>query len=189
MNDKKIHVYVAGPFRAKTPWLIEQNVRRAEEMALEVWKLGAVAVVPHMLTRQFQDMLPDQVWLEGLLSLMSTCDVVLVLPGWERSEGTKAEIVEAQRQTKHVFYSLKALADWLKADEAEFQRWLAEDAKVENGAPDRHVCAASCDTECAEERRQDPPKSTTMSTRRVGDVYCVDCNRRNGEHEAGCGRA
>lgn len=111
--EKKIHVYIAGPFRAKTPWLIEQNVRRAEDAALEVWKMGAVAVVPHMLTRHFQEMLPDSVWLEGLLSLMSTCDVMLVLPGWRNSEGTKAEIVEAQKQTKHIFYTLKELSDWI----------------------------------------------------------------------------
>jgi nucleoside 2-deoxyribosyltransferase len=169
--EKKIHVYVAGPFRAKTPWLIEQNVRRAEEAALEVWKMGAVAVVPHMLTRQFQDMLPDQVWLEGLLSLMSTCDVMLVLPGWKNSEGTKAEITEAQKQTKHIFYTLKELSDWL-ADNAA-------------AAPVDHVCASSCDSGCDGDRRQDPPKSTTMTTRRADDI-CPDCGCVNGYHRNDC---
>lgn len=33
-------VYIAGPFRAATPWLVEANVRRAEEVALAVWRLG-----------------------------------------------------------------------------------------------------------------------------------------------------
>ncbi|MCG8435902.1 MAG: hypothetical protein MJA83_17910 [Gammaproteobacteria bacterium] len=42
-------VYIAGPFRAKTPWRVEQNIRKAESWALHVWKMGAVAVCPQVL--------------------------------------------------------------------------------------------------------------------------------------------
>jgi hypothetical protein len=128
-KHKKLLVYVAGPFRASTPWLIEQNVRRAEEASLEVWKMGAVAVTPHLLTRHFQDALPDEVWIDGLMSLMSTCDVMLVLPGWKNSSGTKAEIAEAGRLKKNIFYTLKELADWLRDDEAKFKKWIAEEGR------------------------------------------------------------
>jgi hypothetical protein len=173
--EKKLHVYVAGPFRAATPWLIEQNVRRAEEAALEVWRMGAVAVVPHMLTRHFQDSLPDSVWIEGLMSLMSVCDMMLVLPGWKNSEGTKSEITEAQRQKKRIFYTLKELSQWLVEDTEHFKKWMAEE-----GAPTEHACSRSCafmGCEGETERRQDPPQSTTMNTRRSTDdpSLCPDC--------------
>jgi hypothetical protein len=81
-------IYIAGPFRAKTPWLIEQNVRRAEADALEVWQLGAAALCPHKNTQHFQDSAPDSVWIEGTLELLRRCDAVLVGGRYEASSGT-----------------------------------------------------------------------------------------------------
>ena len=46
-------VYIAGPFRAPTPWGIEENVRHAERHAFEIAKLGAMPVCPHANTRHF----------------------------------------------------------------------------------------------------------------------------------------
>jgi hypothetical protein len=40
-------IYVAGPFRGKDAWEIECNIRRAESLALEVWRLGAACICPH----------------------------------------------------------------------------------------------------------------------------------------------
>ena len=159
MNEHhKTHVYIAGPFRAKTPWLIEQNVRRAEEASLEVWKMGAVAVTPHLLTRHFQDALPDDVWIDGLMSLMSTCDGMLVLPGWKNSSGTKAEIAEAQRLGKRIFYTLQELAQWLRDDEAKFKKWIAEEGE---GIPSAH-------------RSRDI------------EEFCPECGCSNGFHHGDC---
>ncbi len=106
-------VYIAGPFRAATPWLIEQNVRRAEEVSLAVWRLGAAALCPHMNTRHFQDCAPDATWIEGTLELLRRCDAVLVQGDWKASTGTRGEVAEAERLGLPVFHDAAALREWL----------------------------------------------------------------------------
>lgn len=96
-------VYIAGPYRAPTPWGIEQNVRRAETAALAVWKSGAVALCPHLNTRHFQHELPDERWLEGDLDLLERCDAVLFIEGWLNSEGSKVEHAYAEHIGLPVF--------------------------------------------------------------------------------------
>ncbi|HXJ56945.1 MAG TPA: DUF1937 family protein [Verrucomicrobiae bacterium] len=85
-------VYVAGPFRGPTPWDVECNIRRAEALALEVWRLGAVALSPHCNTRHFDKAAPDDIWLKGDLELLRRCDAMIVTPDWERSSGARAEV-------------------------------------------------------------------------------------------------
>lgn len=98
-------IYLAGPFRAATAWGIEQNVRRAETMALALWRLGVAVLCPHMNTRHFQGEGPDEMWIEGALELMRRCDGVFVLPGAEGSKGTQGEVEEARRCGIPVFRS------------------------------------------------------------------------------------
>jgi hypothetical protein len=50
MSDMKL-VYVAGPYTAANAWLVEQNIRRAENMAARVWGEGAAAICPHANAR------------------------------------------------------------------------------------------------------------------------------------------
>ncbi len=37
-------IFISGPYRGANTWEVEQNVRRAEALALEVWRLGHVAI-------------------------------------------------------------------------------------------------------------------------------------------------
>jgi hypothetical protein len=106
MNEKsKIPVvYIIGPFRAASSWGVEQNIRRAEEVALWVWSLGAAAICPHTNTRFYQGALPDEVWLEGDLAILRKCDAVLACDGWMSSEGSRKEVEEAESLGIPVFY-------------------------------------------------------------------------------------
>jgi hypothetical protein len=106
-------VYIAGPFRAATPWLVEENVRRAERLALDVWKEGAVAMCPHTMNRNFDKALPDAAFLNGALALLARCDALITVPGWESSRGTQAEVRFAQERCMPVFNSLAELGIWL----------------------------------------------------------------------------
>ena len=106
-------VYVAGPYRAATAWEIEQNIRRAETLALEVWRSGAAAVCPHANTRFFQGAAPDDVWLDGDLAILAKCDALLMSPDWTRSSGSRAEQQFAEGRGIPVFYGLADLRVWL----------------------------------------------------------------------------
>lgn len=107
-------VYVAGPFRGPSAWAIENNIRRAEELALEVWRLGAAALCPHTNTRFFQGAASDEVWLQGDLEILRRCDAVIVVPNWQNSSGSVAEVAEAARMGIPVFNNLNDLGLFLE---------------------------------------------------------------------------
>lgn len=111
-------IFLAGPFRGPTGWDIEQNIRRIEATALEVWRLGVAALAPHMTNRFFHGTLPDQVFLDGVLEMLRRCDAVLMCDGWESSDGAREELREAQTRGLRVFYSVTELrgAVLLKGD-------------------------------------------------------------------------
>lgn len=97
-------IYIIGPFRAPTPWDVECNVRRAEELGLLVAQLGAMPLIPHANIRFFQGLKSDSFWLEGTLELLRRCDACACVEGWENSQGSRAEIKAAVAQKKPVFF-------------------------------------------------------------------------------------
>jgi nucleoside 2-deoxyribosyltransferase len=96
-------VYVAGPYRGADAWEIERNIRRAETVALELWRMGAAPVCPHTSGRFFDGALPDDTFLRGDLALLERCDGVVLVKGWEGSAGTLAEVKYANKIGKPVF--------------------------------------------------------------------------------------
>jgi nucleoside 2-deoxyribosyltransferase len=113
--------YIAGPFRAATPWLVEQNVRAAEALALEVWRLGAAAVCPHANTRFMDKAAPDDVFLRGDLAILERCDALLTLDAWQQSRGARDEVTHAVARGIPVFHALSELAAWLAKQPV---RWI-----------------------------------------------------------------
>src|SRR5687767_5489314 len=107
--------YVAGPFRGKSHWEIAENIRNAERIALEVWRLGAACICPHSNTMHFQDAAPDHVWLDGDLEMLARCDFVLMTPDWRRSSGATAEHKFAEDRGIRIFYDVPTLEQWLNA--------------------------------------------------------------------------
>lgn len=107
-------IYIAGPFRGPNAWEIEENIRRAERLALEVWRLGCACICPHTNTRFFQGAAPDEVWLAGDLELLARCDAILLTADWERSSGARAEVDFARKRGMPVFLSVSNLAHWLE---------------------------------------------------------------------------
>jgi nucleoside 2-deoxyribosyltransferase len=108
-------VYIAGPFRGPTPWDVECNIRRAEELALQVNQLGCFAMVPHTMTRFFDKQCTDQHWLDGTLEMMRRCDGVIFAADWQRSSGARAEHDEALRLGMPLFYAIDDLHRWREA--------------------------------------------------------------------------
>lgn len=114
-----IVVYIAGPFRAESPWCVEQNVRRAELLALEVWSAGAVALCPHLNTRYYSGALHDSVWLHGDEELLLRCDAVLTVDGWENSQGALSEVALARRNGMSVFHSIGEFLEWQNSESSK----------------------------------------------------------------------
>jgi len=114
-------VYIAGPYRAANRWEEECNVRKAEAIGFSVAVLGAYPIIPHANTRPyFGDAQRAEFWLEGTLELMRRCDAVVMVEGWEKSEGARVEKDEAERLGIPVFGAasgdgLRGLTIWLIA--------------------------------------------------------------------------
>ena len=90
-------VYVACPFRANDGWMIAENVHRAEAAGRRIASMGAMPLVPHAIGAKMHGTESDAFWLEGTKELLRRCDFVLVLPGYENSQGSIGEIAEAER--------------------------------------------------------------------------------------------
>ncbi len=114
-------VYLAGPFRASTPWEIAQNVNRAAALALDAWRAGFAVFCPHLNTAQFQGSAPDSTWLQGDLAWLEVSDALLLTPDWSRSQGARAEVEFARARGIPIFYDLQGLI----ADEREQQEGAA----------------------------------------------------------------
>lgn len=89
-------IYIAGKYRGPNAWAIEQNIRAAEDVAAQVWAAGHAALCPHANARHMlEGVTTEAVALAGTLEMMRRCDAVIVVEGWEHSEGAKAEVAEA----------------------------------------------------------------------------------------------
>ena len=108
-------IYIAGPYRASTAWRVLANVRAAQEVALRVWKAGAVALCPHSNTGLFDGECEDEVWLEGDQELLRRCDAVLMMDRWRESKGSVAEYKLAVEVGLPVFEMIQPLKAWISA--------------------------------------------------------------------------
>lgn len=97
--------YLAGPYRSKDGVIgIRRNIWCAEEVAIQLWQTGLAVISPHKNTALLDGSAPDDVWLKGDLEMIRRCDFIVVLPGWEKSEGTNAEIDFAHEHKIPVYY-------------------------------------------------------------------------------------
>ena len=106
-----IVVYVAGPYRASTEFELIENIRRAEAVAIEVWKAGYIAFCPHKNTAHFGGICEDKVWLESGLEFLDRSDALILVEGWEKSTGTVEEISFARKRKIPIFSSIKELRE------------------------------------------------------------------------------
>jgi hypothetical protein len=111
-------VYCIGPFRAPTHWGVQQNVRIAEQLGLEVARLGAMPIIPHKNTENFDGLLTDEFWLEGTKELLRHSDAAITVKAigfdYSGSTGSRDEVEEARVQCLPVFHDLLHLKMWLQ---------------------------------------------------------------------------
>lgn len=98
-------VYVAGPYRDDGANGVWENIMRARAAARECWKRGWAAICPHA-SSIFMDGpdMPDRTFLDGDLEILRRSDAVLMIDGWERSEGARGEYALAVEMGKDVYF-------------------------------------------------------------------------------------
>ena len=109
-------IYIAGPFRAPTSWEIEQNVRKAEEIAFKVIQEGAMPLCPHANTRFFHGSAESDFFIQGYLEILHRCDAIMMIAGYSISEGSIIELKKAKKLGMPIFmeYEWGVFIDWLK---------------------------------------------------------------------------
>lgn len=108
-------IYVAGRFTAPDTWQRMRNVRRAEALGYAVAELGAMPLIPHANTANFDGTFSIEFWYEGTLELLRRCDAMILVPGHEGSKGVASEIAEAKRLHLPVFERVDELKTWLSS--------------------------------------------------------------------------
>lgn len=107
--------YVAGPYRAPTVRGMLENIRNAEAVAMMLWRQGWAVICPHLNTYLMDGiMYPDDpaadahVWLRGDLEILTRLipgrDVLVTVPHYEGSTGTKGEIAQCINRSVDVFH-------------------------------------------------------------------------------------
>lgn len=93
-----MRVYLIGPYNGDSIWAIKQNVEEARTVARELWASGYAVLCPHTNTEFMDgpDLSADR-FIEGDIEWLSVADAVVLLPGWEQSRGSQAELNAARK--------------------------------------------------------------------------------------------
>ena len=89
-------VYMAHSYRADTEWGVFTNIISAHVYAKQLWDKGYAVINP----------LSNTAWMgtgtfgfnevmAGDFEILSRCDILVLCPGWERSEGCRMEYEKA----------------------------------------------------------------------------------------------
>jgi hypothetical protein len=115
-------IYVAGPISPKgnTGHMgIEfiSNIRRGIRGSVDVIKKGYAVFCPfidyqYLLVLEDGETFETSHFYESSMAYLEVSDAVLVLPGWENSNGTKAEIERANLLGIPVFFNLRAMDNY-----------------------------------------------------------------------------
>ena len=96
--------FISGPYRADTPRGIVENIRKAESVALELWRMGYAVICPHKNTSLFDGFCDDSVWLDGDIEILKRCDLIVMISSWETSKGSLLEREKALGWGLPVYY-------------------------------------------------------------------------------------
>ena len=101
--------YIVGPYRAETYKHRQENIAKAAIVAKEFWKRGYAVICPHTNSANFDGIVSDKVFLEGYLEILLLLDhfvdnLVVALPGWISSSGSRNEISQAKAFDLEILY-------------------------------------------------------------------------------------
>jgi hypothetical protein len=123
MKEKMKIIFIAGPYSGdNNPDKIEKNIREAEKYEIALANAGIGFFCPHLHTEHFEKKAkaPESFYIElDRIFLKRVADAMLVLPDWEKSKGTTAEVEWAKKNKMKIFFpkspdNLAEIIKWVK---------------------------------------------------------------------------
>lgn len=84
-------VYIAGHYRTKSWFKRLYYIYRARKAAIRFWRQGFAVICPHSNSGFFDGKASDKTFLDGYLEFVRRSDVLVMLPQWMSSQGSRRE--------------------------------------------------------------------------------------------------
>jgi hypothetical protein len=109
-------VYVAGAYSANNVIDILKNIGRGEEYSSKIFMMGMAPFCPwhdkNYVTHNWNEIFSVQQFYDYSIAWLEVSDAMFLVPGWENSKGTLAEIAIANRIGIKIFDNLSELQKW-----------------------------------------------------------------------------
>ena len=92
-------IYLAGPYSGDNVISVLSNIRQGIQAAADLMRKGHIVYCPFLdflIGLMPGEAIPQEIYQVNSLAWINCCDLLLLLPGWETSNGTKREIKEAE---------------------------------------------------------------------------------------------
>jgi len=109
--DRRLLVYVAGPYSSRWFWMKIANIWRAWRLAKDVWRQGHMAHCPHVETAFLDNIMAHDEWIARDLLIVERCDAILMCRGWRNSPGAVMEHDFAVEHDMPIFYRVERLPE------------------------------------------------------------------------------
>lgn len=108
-------IYVAGAYSADNVLDVLRNIGRGEKMCAELFSIGFAPFCPwhdksYVTYNPNGDFTVEQFY-QYSMAWLEVSDAILVIPGWEKSKGTIAEIKRADELGIPVFYNIATMVN------------------------------------------------------------------------------
>lgn len=101
-------IYVAGKYSGNTRNEVNLNIDAAIKIAGRLWKMGHAVICPHANSAHFDDVFPEVTWeqyIAGDLNMIARVDAMVMVPGWEESNGARTEWEYALQLDIPIYYA------------------------------------------------------------------------------------
>jgi len=114
-------IFISGPYRNADLTAEEENIHQAARWIAECLEKGWAVHCPHTNTSFFDRLFPHiplEAYLEGCFTILGRADAILLIPGWQTSQGAKAEYDFAKRLKIPIFIGKErgdapTIEDWM----------------------------------------------------------------------------